>query len=221
MTSAINRYFYNPAEYPPLQKSTSAQNQAARSHPGAPLKNRDNEEPFPARLASSRIKRPTSPFTTLRQFELNRSYEIKGVGYSTTPAGLASTGTSKPGVLCLTDGMDLCLGVAVGGTKSSESKVRVFHVMPENSRAQWKIGDYVKNLQSDGYEVRAALHGGDDTSRSSMQKVSAVETVLSALDVPIDINETGGGSERNGPLGAVVNNDGSFKFVRELIRPPR
>lgn len=57
MTSSINRYSYNPTNFPQFEQLSASQNQAERSHPSAPLKDRSHEEAFPVRLASTRIKR--------------------------------------------------------------------------------------------------------------------------------------------------------------------
>ncbi|UWE19022.1 XopAF/AvrXv3 family type III secretion system effector [Herbaspirillum huttiense] len=220
MTSSITRYFYNPAEYPPLQQATSAQNQALRSHPNAAPKDRSNETAFPARLASSRIVR-SGGSVLQRQFLLNRSIEIKGVGYNTSTGSPATTGTSKTGVLCMTDGLDLCFAVAIGGEKTSgepAAKVRVFHVMPANENAQRDIRIYAQQLKREGYSVRAAIHGGDSSSASSNRRLGAVDATLEGLEVPIDFHETGAGGEGNGALGAVIEAGGRIRFVTQLVK---
>ncbi|MEP9687781.1 XopAF/AvrXv3 family type III secretion system effector [Xanthomonas perforans] len=218
MTSSINRYSYNPTNFPQFEQLSASQNQAERSHPSAPLKDRSHEEAFPVRLASTRIKRSSGAG---REFALSRNKPIKGVGYSTQPAVTASTGTSKPGVLCMTDGMDLCVGVAVGGEKPSQNagKARVFHVMPENRRAQWEIKSYIESLRSQGYAAKAAIPGGDSSSRSSVSKIQAIEATLGAMDVPIEFSSTGAGANNgNGPLGAVVEENGTVRFVTNLVK---
>ncbi|MBV6843729.1 XopAF/AvrXv3 family type III secretion system effector [Xanthomonas euvesicatoria] len=218
MTNSISRYSYNPANFPQLEQMSDSQNQAERSHPSAPLKDRSHEEAFPARLASARIRRRSG---ASEEFVLNRNKPIKGVGYSTVPTATASTGTSKPGVLCMTDGLDLCVGVAVVGEKPSENKgkARVFHVMPENRRAQWEIKSYIEGLRSQGYAVKAAIHGGDSSSRASVSKVDAIQATLGAMDVPREFSRTGAGaSNGNGPLGAVVEENGTVRFVTALAK---
>jgi hypothetical protein len=93
--------------------------------------------------------------------------------------------------------------------------------MPANERAQRDIRTYVQQLKNEGYAVRAALHGGNSTSNSSMRRLGAVEATLEGLDVPINFHETGGGEEENGPLGAVIDHDGSVRFITELVKPAR
>ncbi|WP_150119783.1 hypothetical protein [Collimonas pratensis] len=114
MISSINRYFYILVKYLPLQQATPMRNQAARSRPDTPFNDRSTKEAFPARRAPSGIARAPGGFLTPHQLLLIRSTEIKGEGYSTGAGHTASTGTSKPGILCVTDGLDLCCAVAFG-----------------------------------------------------------------------------------------------------------
>ncbi|MVT38370.1 hypothetical protein GO497_19705 [Acidovorax citrulli] len=133
---------------------------------------------------------------------------------------MATTGTSKPGVLCATDGLDLCFAVGVGGKKPStgEAKARVFHVMPNNMPLP--VAQYVNKLTDQGYEVKAAIHGGDTGSTASVNAVNRMSRMLQGLDVPIEFNDTAGGSSRNGTFGAVVE-DGDVRFVTQLVSPGR
>ncbi|RMO78573.1 hypothetical protein ALQ33_01648 [Pseudomonas syringae pv. philadelphi] len=218
MANNITRYSYNPTNFPQLEQMSASENQSERSHSSTPMKDRSHEEAFPARLASARIRRPSG---TSEEFLLNRNKPIKGVGYSTSSTATASTGTSKPGVLCMTDGLDLCVGVAVGGENPSQNKgkARIFHVMPENRRAQWQIKSYIDELRSQEYSPKAAIHGGDSSSRASVSKVDAIQATLGAMDVPVEFSRTGAGaSNDNGPLGAVVEENGTVRFVTALVK---
>ncbi|PPU95261.1 hypothetical protein FZ025_09700 [Xanthomonas hyacinthi] len=121
----------------------------------------------------------------------------------------------------MTDGMELCVAVAVGGESQTKGKgkARVFHVMPENRMAQWEIKDYIQKLKKDGYTAKVAIHGGDNTSDASMKKIMAINTVLQQLSVPVEFSAVGDGCKANGngPLGAVVEEDGSVRFVTKLV----
>ena len=211
----VQRYRFNAA-LTCFTRHDEATNQQLRNHPGNPQKDRSTETDFPARLAARRVQ--TGASAGPRQFLLNPQKEIKAVGYA--PNRVATTGTSKPGVLCATDGLDLCFAVGVGGKKPStgEAKARVFHVMPNNMPLP--VAQYVNKLTDQGYEVKEAIHGGDTGSTASVNAVNRMSRMLQGLDVPIEFNDTAGGSSRNGTFGAVVD-DGDVRFVTQLVSPGR
>jgi hypothetical protein len=130
----------------------------------------------------------------------------------------ATAGTSSPGRLCLTYGLDLCFAVAVGGEKHSEDGVaadaRIFHVQPENLTAGLEIARYVKDLQNSGYTVQAEVAGGDASSHSSQDRLEAVVDVLQNFGVNPKLRgtdrETG---ESARALGAGIDEHGCLEFV--------
>ena len=211
----VQRYRFNAA-LTCFTRHDEATNQQLRNHPGDPQKDRSTETDFPARLAARRVR--TGAAAAPRQFLLDPRKEVKAVGYASDH--VATTGTSKPGVLCATDGLDLCFAVGVGGRNpgTGEAKARVFHMMPH--QRPLPVARHVQALKDQGYEVKAALHGGDAGSAASAHAIDAMGALLRGLDVPIEFNDTAGDSRRNGTFGAVVE-DGDVRFVTQLVSPGR
>ncbi|WP_146749329.1 XopAF/AvrXv3 family type III secretion system effector [Paracidovorax anthurii] len=217
--SSIQRYRFvqNPRPGTPnfIQHDASV-NQALRSHPEKPLKNRASEERFPCVLVSDRLEQ--APASRQFAFELSPRKPIKGIGYSSKANEVATTGTSQAGVLCLTDGLGPCVAVALAAEHSDgKAKARIFHIAPHNHLLP--VARYVKQMEKDGYEVRAALHGGDNDEPVSRRKADEVRALLRGLGVPVQIEDTGGGMDGNGSLGAVVEDDGTARFVMDVVPP--
>jgi hypothetical protein len=231
MTS-IGRYRFVPdLQDPGLQQHPVAQYQANRSHPERPAKDRREVERFPAELTAARIKN-LAPGESMgpRQFVLSPNRDVKAVAYASLPGSRpATTGTSQPGVLCLTDGMGPCIAVAIGGEPgatrpgghSERARVRVFHVFPDNVDVTGAIGDYVRRLQGDGLTVRAALHGGEADLYKSRSTAAAIRSLFAEQGVRVEFDESC--ERRDGldtPLGAVVDEGNEVQFVTGLAQRP-
>lgn len=75
---------------------------------------------------------------TARQFVLSESHDVKVVGFNGQGKPAATTGTSKPNELCLTDGMGPCIAIAFAAEKIGAdgvsrlpgAKARVMHTQP-------------------------------------------------------------------------------------------
>jgi hypothetical protein len=171
------------------------------------------------RLRALPADEPLSP----RQFALSESHDIKGLGFNGHSRPAATTGTSKPNVLCVTDGMGPCIAVALGAEKLDAdgtarlpgAKARVLHVhptLPSDELVQTlraRVGKY----QAAGLTVKAALHGGWHFNE---QTAATIRSTLTDLGVAIEFDESGDKRNGNTPLGAVVQDDHSVRFVTEL-----
>ena len=175
-----------------------------------------------------------------RQFLLSDSHDVKAIGYNHRDKPAATTGTSKPNVLCVTDGMGPCIAVALGAEKLAPdgtdrlpgAKARVFHVTVETKGLEETLKERVDGYKQEGLTVRAALHGGWPGMSEPMAK--GIRSTLTDLGVPIEFDESGlkrnkpgapeGSSQPrhlfDSPLGAVVQDDHSVRFVTDLAYRP-
>ncbi len=164
-----------------------------------------------------------------RQFLLHAARDVKAIAYDASPGALpATTGTSQKDVVCLTDGMGPCIGVAIGGevpkgreVGAANAKVRVFYIFPDNQQVTTSLRDYVQRLQASGLSVRAALHGGEAHVAQSREKAREIRTLLRSLDVHVDFDESCELRDgRDTLIGAVASHDGSVQLVTELVHRP-
>ena len=234
MTSISHFRFISSRDDPRLQLLSASEYQNVRSHPDRQIKDRSEHIPPDTGMMQERVRRSHLQ-ASARYFTLKASHTIKAVGYFPFFSRMvASTGTSKPGVLCVTDGMGVCIGVAIGGENirsgvpAPSAKVRIFHVFPRNSIGQ--LGTYVKKLRDQGLTVKAAMNGGTyiggpelfsrgslAAERMSQNKAQRLRSLFSKLNVPLEIDEAAElRGEKIDPLGVVIRDDHTVQFVTEL-----
>jgi len=153
-------------------------------------------------------------------------YPVKGsdetLGYA------ATTGTSRPNVLCITDEMGPCIGVAIIGKKDGQAKVRLFHVFSYNTTAPASIKAHINDLKKNGMAVRIGISGGikgdeDSEGMHSRIKTSISETDQDHAENPVAFEfDTGCAKESPSglPLGVIIDDNHKGKFVQEVIMAP-
>ena len=90
-----------------------------------------------------------------------------------------------------TSALTVCTGVAVGGVRRESdgsvaaSAVSVFHVLPGVPSQGVAIARKVSVLRAAGFEVSAAIAGGDGSTRAGQQVRHALEGMLHGMEVPL------------------------------------
>lgn len=229
MAPYISRHQFIPLpDGPDFVQATHEQHQANRSHPDRPVKNQHStlevDPPEYTALTMSLVRRHTARDENMRRFIVDPEKQVKIIGFNdglNSPP--ATTGTSQLNTLCLTDGLQVCNAVAIGGEKIQDganrpgSKVRLFHVTPHNSGVRETLSRYVAKLRQDGLQVKAAAYGGDSRDEGSIAIANEVRTTLDQLNVPVEFDKMC--EKRDGDLslmGAVIDNDHKVQFVTSL-----
>lgn len=214
----ITRVKYQPgSRAATFRRLTPVEHQGSRSHPERPVKDRSTEQRYePDQLASALVRLRPGQTPGPHQFVLSASHPLKLVSWNQRhDQPPARTGTSQPNVLCLTDQLGPCIGVALGaGTSAS-----VIHVYPANAEIGETIKKYVDRYRDRGLTVQYALLGGD-SSPASRAAVGAIRAALNRPDVSMVFDRAG--DRRDGledMLGAVVQDDQTVRFVTELVSP--
>jgi hypothetical protein len=205
--SAHGRLQHAPAARPTHRPQTSYDHAGDGRWEGLASHRPDHH---PVSLSGMAARRPLPP----RGWQQVTYVDQQAVGAA------ATAGTSTPGQLCLTYGLDLCFAVAVGGEQASDeldlptADARIFHVQPANYRAGLEIGRYVRELQEQGYAVSAQIAGGDTASESSQARLGAVVDVLQSFGVEPVLRATDRQTgEEVRALGAGVDQHGRLQFV--------
>lgn len=206
-----------------LELVTPEQYQEGRSNPDKPVKDRSDSSPTRVRIreAGSQHARDRG----MRQFVLDALERVKVVGYS-KGRHPATTGTSRVGRLCATDGMGFCMGVAIGGEKIDPvtkevlpgAKVRIFHIYPHNDKHEDDLAAYVKKLRGEGLTPRFAMHGGTEYDKrlaKSLQDLFGEKK----LNVAREFYEPGSLEDPGTPLGVYVGKDNKVHFVTDIVAP--
>jgi hypothetical protein len=153
-------------------------------------------------------------------------YPVKGsdetLGYA------ATTGTSRPNVLCITDGMGPCIGVAIIGEKDGQAKARLFHVFSYNTTAPASIKAHINDLKKNGMAVRVGISGGIKGDEDSEGMHGRIKTSISETDRdhagnPVVVEfDTGCSMETPSglPLGVIIDDNHKGKFVQEVVMAP-
>jgi hypothetical protein len=144
------------------------------------------------------------------------------VGYAEN-GEVASTGTSKPGKLCMTDAMSVCIGVAIGGVSQSgrRANVRVFHVHSTDSIPS--VSNYIQRLKEQGLvHIGAALEGGTiDGDEVNTDEANRLRSLFQQENVRVAFDNACDRRSSQNALGVViVPADGSgrqrVKFVNHI-----
>lgn len=232
-----------------LSPLSAEKSQKYRSHPERPHKLRD-----PAQIGfGSQVRitplseKPEKPLQSIidagRLFILKHGQMLKVIGPS--DAKVQSTGTSKKGVLCITDNAETCIEFAVGGekikadgTREKGAKVRVFHIYKVDGDTLKEMNGYFLKLHKKGLSIKVAMHGAGrmpendeldrKLNRQTEREVQALRRFLRKWNVTPEFDETfekrEGYDREDGsvvqfsdtPLGAVINEDNSVSFKTDI-----
>lgn len=97
----------------------------------------------------------------------------------------------EPGESLRTSALTVCTGVVVGGVRRDSdgsvaaSSVSMYHVLPGVPSPGVAIARKVNVLRAAGFEVNAAIAGGDGTTRAGQQVRHALEGMLQEMEVPL------------------------------------
>ncbi len=117
MTFVSDFRFISSRDDPRLQQSSANEYQNVRSHPDRQIKDW-SEYMLPDTDLMQECVRRSHLQASVRYFTLKAPHTIKAIGYFPFFSRLvASTGTSRSGVLCVTNGIGVCIGVVIGGEK--------------------------------------------------------------------------------------------------------
>ena len=183
------------------------------------------------------VKEPTPGMRSYRLAE-NQVVKMlswgKGIGGEEYPL---AAGTSRPGVVCVTDGMAVCTAVVIGARTADkrQAKIKVFHIHPDmNTKALEAIDSHIQNLKHMGFtEFTGALHGGNYYKPEETAKVEREKRIHSDLrnmfdthNIPLELDEAGEKrAEKNTALGAVIEPTGSgevtVRIINEIVAPPK
>jgi hypothetical protein len=209
---------------------------ADSSDPKKEMQRRIEDHPLSVYQLRDRLRQlPPDQPPKAREFVLSESHDVKVLGFNDSgPA--ATTGTSKTNVLCLTDGMGPCIGIALGAEKIDRdgvtrlpgAKARVLHVPPAVDDLDSTLRERIEGYASEGLTVRAALHGGWLFNEAQAE---ATRTALRNLLVTLEFDETCEKRPRrltaqgisvidDTPLGAVVGADYTVRFVTGIAYRP-
>ncbi|KLD77472.1 type III effector [Xanthomonas hyacinthi] len=208
--------------------------QAARSHPKNAIKDRFWSAYPMMDVADADASPPP------RSFDIHERTTVKVAGFNyqvrndATTRHLYSTGTSRPDRLVVTDNMAACIAIACAaerinpgsGKRLPGAKVRVFHILPFGrqdlapDQVLQSIAHYVKETKEQGLTLRVAMHGGDKTNPSSVDTAKELRELFLEQGIPLEFDETCENRDNVGktPLGAVIENDHSVRFVTHLRR---
>lgn len=98
---------------------------------------------------------------------------------------------TEPGESLRTSALTVCTGVVVGGVRRNSdgnvaaSAVSMYHVLPGVPSPGVSIARKVNVLIAAGFEVKAAIAGGDGTTRAGQQVRHALEGMLQEMGVPL------------------------------------
>ena len=98
----------------------------------------------------------------------------------------------EPGESLRTSALTVCTGVVVGGVRRDSdgsvaaSSVSMFHVLPGVPSPGVAIARKVNVLRAAGFEVNAAIAGGDGTTQAGQQVRHALEGMLHGMQVPLE-----------------------------------
>ncbi|RZI40922.1 hypothetical protein EGT07_21745 [Herbaspirillum sp. HC18] len=234
----VSHFRFQPDSDPPFEQLSLEDYQNARNHPGQPIKDRSWMDEPPSELTAYRmenvpvhsardenIRRSLMNDRGSREFFLRPGDIVKMIGFNWySGAPVATTGTSKINTLCLTDGLMTCIAVAIGGENfscgslSTGAKVRIFHVHPANTGSVPQLRSYIKRLKRAGLTVRAAMFGGMDRDVMSVTQAENLRSLLAELNVNVDFDETCEKRNDDTPLGVVILDDHSIRFVTKLAQ---
>lgn len=149
-----------------------------------------------------------------------------------------AVGTSKPGQVCVTDGMAICMAVVVGATSKdgSQAKLKVFHIQPEmNPKGLQAVQEYVQKLKDENLtELSVGMHGGNQYPADATEKLAQEKATVDGLHAlfkgaDMQLNELGGlRGVKNTALGGVIqriSKEGEparygIRVINELVAPP-
>lgn len=234
----VSHFRYQPDSDPPFEQLSPKEYQKARRHPRRPIKDRSGMDEPPPELTGYRmedapvhsardehIRRSLMNDRGSREFFLRPGDIVKMIGFNWYfGAPVATTGTSKINTLCLTDGMMTCIAVAIGGENFSRgslspgAKVRIFHVHPGNTGSVPQLRSYIERLKQAGLTVRAAMFGGMAGDALSDIQAKNLRQLMADMQVNVDFDETCEKRNDDTPLGVVIQQDHSIRFVTELSR---
>jgi hypothetical protein len=116
----------------------------------------------------------------LHPYQVSHGQLIKFVAFGNREGGHPlGTGTSRPNVVCMTDGMTICTGVAIAGVSrdAQKAKAKVYHIWAGNNpHALEDIDAYLTKMKSQGIdEIQVAMHGGGKKYYSALSRSYAEE----------------------------------------------
>ncbi|WAT14141.1 XopAF/AvrXv3 family type III secretion system effector [Xanthomonas fragariae] len=204
--------------------------QSVRSHPRRAIKDRSTSV-FPF------IEVDDADAAHGHAFKIENSTTVKVAGFNYTEPNdahtthLYSTGTSRPNMPVMTDGMGACIAVAcaaeridpMSGRRTKGAKARVFHVYPfaqqdlVPAEVLKSIQRYVDKTKQEGLTLRVAMHGGLPNNTSSSDTARALRQLFDRKQVRIELDQTCDNRPGETPLGAVIRDDHSVHFITQLI----
>jgi len=189
MTLAITRQVLTTTMSRPLsqeesQRVRSHPNRLASGHDDAIAARKGRESMNPVSMTQPRAELPVGRFPAA----FKAGQVAKVAGYNSSGPYATTTGTSREGVLCATDGMSVCAAVVLAADAVSpgdKAKVRVFHVFPDNFQAPQQVADAISKLRGEGLMVSAAMRGGTKEIMASEVMVDALKDALDQQGVPL------------------------------------
>ncbi|MCC4635769.1 hypothetical protein [Xanthomonas dyei] len=103
------------------------------------------------------------------------------------------------------------------------AQVRVFHLLPFNHEELQpenviaSIRDYIHDVRAKGLIMRVAIYGGDRVGDFSVSTAEALEDLFENEAIPVEFNETCANRNSEALLGAVILNDYSTQFIKQLV----
>ena len=122
-----------------------------------------------------------------------------------------------PGESLRTSALTVCTGVAVGGVRRESdgsvaaSSVSIFHVLPGVPSPGVAVARKVSVLRAAGFEVSAAIAGGDGTTQAGQQVRHALEGMLQGMEVPLKTGPLSDGFKSHF-ISAKIEDDGEIDY---------
>jgi hypothetical protein len=175
----------------------------------------------------------------LRSYHLKQDQIIKVVSEREGNVYPTATGTSRPDVVCVTDGMAVCTGVVIAAISPDKetAKIKVIHIQPDaNLKAVEAIETYLSKLTSMGLsEIKVAMHGGNFYKPHQEDKITREKNLTERLrglfnqpNITVELDEVADKrGQKNTCLGAVIETSKqegrtqlSVQIFNELVAPP-
>lgn len=139
------------------------------------------------------------------------------VDFSATAARVERQTIREPGESLRTSALTVCTGVFVGGVRRDSdgsvaaSSVSMFHVLPGVPSPGVAIARKVNVLRAAGFEVNAAIAGGDGTTQAGQQVRHALEGMLQGMEVPLKAGPLSDGFKSHF-ISAAIQDNGEIEY---------
>lgn len=139
------------------------------------------------------------------------------VDFSATAAKVERQTITEPGESLRTSALTVCTGVVVGGVRRNgdgsvaASAVSMYHVLPGVPSPGVPIARKVNVLLAAGFEVKAAIAGGDRTTPAGQQVRHALEGMLQGMQVPLEAGPLSDGFKSHF-ISAKIEDSGEIDF---------